>query len=133
RTLHAARGHPWCPRRQQRTAQRRPVAGGRAVQIRSTAPPYRRRLMVWIRAVRPTLLALLALCACIERPWQDPPQKREVDRGALSDVLLTSVPPGLTPLGAVFGGSAELVGYRLEPAALVPGQRTRLTLVWRCR
>ena len=89
--------------------------------------------MVWIRTVRPTLLALLALCACIERPWQDPPQKREVDRGALSDVLLTAVPPGLTPLGAVFGGSAELVGYRLEPAALVPGQRTRLTLVWRCR
>ena len=89
--------------------------------------------MVWIRAVRPTLLALLALCACIERPWQDTPQKREVDRGALADVLLTAVPPGLTPVGAVFGGSAELVGYRLEPAALVPGQRMRLTLVWRCR
>src|SRR5207245_2743782 len=73
------------------------------------------------------------VCACIERPWQDTPQKREVDRGALADLLLTAVPPGLTPVGAVFGGSAELVGYRLEPAALVPGQRMRLTLVWRCR
>jgi len=89
--------------------------------------------VVWIRAVRPPLLALLALCACIERPWQDAPQKRDVDRGSLSDVLLTAVPSGLTPLGAVFGGSAELVGYRLEPAELVPGQRARLTLVWRCR
>ena len=89
--------------------------------------------MVWIRGVRPPLLALLALCACIERPWQEAPQKRDIDRGSLSDVLLTAVPQGLTPVGAVFGGSAELVGYRLEPAALVPGQRTRLTLVWRCR
>ena len=83
--------------------------------------------------MRPPLLALVALCACIERPWEDAPQKRSVDRGALSDVLLTAVPPGLTPVGAVFGGSAELVGYRLEPATLVPGQRARLTLVWRCR
>jgi hypothetical protein len=83
--------------------------------------------------VRPQLLVLAALCACIERPWQDAPKKREIDRGSLSDVLLTAVPAGLTPVGAVFGGSAELVGYRLEPAALVPGQRTRLILVWRCR
>ena len=89
--------------------------------------------MVCLPAVRLPLLALLALCACIERPWQDSPPKREVDRGSLSDVLLTAVPPGLTAVGAVFGGSAELVGFRIEPAALVPGQRARLLLVWRCR
>jgi len=89
--------------------------------------------VVWIRAVRPPLLALATLCACIERPWQDAPQKRSIDRGSLPDVLLTAVPPELVPVGAVFGGSAELVGYRLEPPALVPGQRARLTLVWRCR
>ena len=71
--------------------------------------------MVWIRPVRPTLLALLALCACIERPWQDTPVRRNVDRGSLSDVLLTAVPPDLTPVGGVFGEAAELVGYRLEP------------------
>jgi hypothetical protein len=84
-------------------------------------------------AVRTSLLALLALCGCIERPWQDAPQKRSVDRGALSDVLLTAVPPDLLAVGAVFGASAELVGYRIDPPALVPGQRARLTLVWRCR
>ena len=89
--------------------------------------------MVCIRAVRLPLLALLALCACFEREWLDAAPKREVDRGWLSDVLLTAVPPGLTPVGAVFGGSAELVGYRIEPPTLVPGQRTRLLLVWRCR
>src|SRR2546428_8335076 len=88
--------------------------------------------MVWIRAVRPTLPALLALCACIERPWQDTPQKREVDRGALADVLLTAVPPGLTPVGAVFGGAAELVGYRVEATAPLPRQRMRPEPVLRC-
>jgi hypothetical protein len=90
--------------------------------------------VVWIRAVRRLpLVAAAAVCACIERPWQDAPARRNVDRGSLSDVLLTAVPADLTPVGAVFGGLAELVGYRVEPATLVPGQRTRLTLVWRCR
>jgi hypothetical protein len=89
--------------------------------------------VVWIRVVRPSLVAAVALCACIERPWQDAPAKRTVDRGFLSDVLLTAVPADLVPVGAVFGGSAELVGYRLEPATLSPAQRARLTLVWRCR
>jgi hypothetical protein len=84
-------------------------------------------------AVRTLPVALLALCGCIERPWQDAPEKRSVDRGALADVLLTAVPPDLLPVGAVFGGAAELVGYRVDPPALVPGQRARLTLVWRCR
>ena len=83
--------------------------------------------------MRAVFFALVALCGCIERPWQDAPQRRDVDRGSLSDVLLTAVPPGLVQVGAVFGGTAELVGYRIEPAALVPRQRTRLLLVWRCR
>jgi hypothetical protein len=89
--------------------------------------------VVCIRAVRPSWLLLLALCACIERPWEEPPARRSADRGALSDVLLTAVPPDLIPVGAVFGGAAELVGYKVEPPALVRGQRARLTLVWRCR
>jgi hypothetical protein len=83
--------------------------------------------------VRRSLLAAVALCACIERPWQDAPARRSVDRGLLSDVLLTAVPIDIIPVAAVFGGSAELVGYRLEPAGLVPGQHARVTFVWRCR
>ena len=89
--------------------------------------------MVCIRAVRGSLLVLLAFCGCIERPWEEPPARRSVDRGTLSDVLLTAAPPDLIPVGAVFGGAAELVGYKVEPPALVAGQRVRLTLVWRCR
>ena len=42
-------------------------------------------------------------------------------------------PADATPVGAVFGNSAELLAYKLEPAALVAGQRARLTLYWRCR
>ena len=83
--------------------------------------------------VRTPWLALLGFCACIERPWQDAAVKPPVDRTKLADVLLQAPPAELNPVGAVFGGAAEMVGYKLEPPALVQGQRSRLTLVWRCR
>jgi hypothetical protein len=81
-------------------------------------------------------LAVALLCtACIERPF-DQPQARQapaqVDRAALRDVLLPP-PPDATVVGAVFGNAAELVAYKLEPAQLIPGQRAKLTLYWRCR
>ncbi|HUJ27936.1 MAG TPA: hypothetical protein VLW85_18070 [Myxococcales bacterium] len=79
-------------------------------------------------------LALL-LCACIERPYDEaaPAAARpQVDRDALRDVLQPP-PPDATPVGALFGNAAELLAYKLEPPALVPGQRMRLTLYWRCR
>ena len=83
-------------------------------------------------------LALIALlCAgCIERPYQEPAAAAsghaQVDRSALRDVLLPP-PPDATPVGAVFGNAAELLAYKLEPPALAPGQRSKLTLYWRCR
>lgn len=80
--------------------------------------------------------ALFALCAsCIERPYQDagaPAPRTQVDRSALRDVM-TPPPPDAVPIGAVFGNAAELLSYRVEPPALVPGQRARLTLYWRCK
>ena len=88
------------------------------------------------------LAAALALPACIERPYDGTAgssaqvaaaPKAQVDRGSLRDVLLTAVPEGMVPVGALFGGAAELVGYRAEPPQIVPGQRLRLTLVWRCK
>lgn len=79
-------------------------------------------------------LAALALGACIERPWQDAPGGRAgIDRSKLGDVLLSAPPPEMVPIGAVFGNAAELLGYRLDPPQLAPGQRARLTLYWRCR
>jgi hypothetical protein len=81
-----------------------------------------------------TLLCAAALAACIERPFQEgPPPKAKVDRAALRDVLLSAVPEGMVPVGALFGNAAELVGYRVEPPQIVPGQRLRITLLWRCK
>ena len=78
---------------------------------------------------------VLFLCAsCIERPFEEsaPAQRAQVDRAALREVMVP--PPGdATPVGAVFGNSAELLAYKLEPAALVPAQRSKLTLYWRCK
>jgi hypothetical protein len=82
--------------------------------------------------MRPSLLLLLLLAACIERPWKDAPG-RAVDRSALGDVLLQVPPAGTIPVGAIFGAQAELVGYKLDPPTLVPGQRATLTLIWRCK
>ena len=82
------------------------------------------------------LLGLVLLCAaCIERPFEEgatPAGRAQVDRSALRDVMVPP-PPDATPVGAVFGNSAELIAYKLEPPALVPGQRSKLTLYWRCR
>jgi hypothetical protein len=83
--------------------------------------------------MRPASLALLAVAACIERPWPDAPARLALDRRALSDVLLSAPPSGMIPIGATFAGQAELVGYQVEPAVLVPGQRATLTLFWRCK
>jgi hypothetical protein len=81
-------------------------------------------------------LAILAAAAagCIERPYSGQASGRLlVDRTALRDVLIPALPAGTVPVGAVFGGAAELVAYKAEPAQLVAGQPLRLTLYWRCR
>ena len=87
-----------------------------------------------MRAVR-LAAALLLTAACIERPFDQPPARAartQVDRPALRDIL-GPPPAGATPVGALFGNAAELLAYKLEPPALVPGQRSTLTLYWRCR
>jgi hypothetical protein len=81
------------------------------------------------------LAALLLCAACIERPFEGSgaqPQRAQIDRSALRDVLVAP-PPDTVAVGAVFGNAAELVGYKLEPPQLVQGQRAKLTLYWRCR
>jgi hypothetical protein len=84
--------------------------------------------------VRLAAIALL-LCACIERPYDEPSGAgghAQVDRAALRDVMQPP-PSDASPVGALFGNAAELLAYKLEPPALVPGQRSKLTLYWRCR
>ncbi len=87
-----------------------------------------------------TLLVLLTSCAlftsCIERPFDAPvaaPSRATVDRAALPGVLISAPPADAIPVEAVFGNAAELVAYRLEPKALLPNQKARLTFYWRCR
>lgn len=40
-------------------------------------------------------------------------------------------PPDVTPLRAVFGGSFELVGYRLATPSVIAGGQAKVTLYWR--
>ena len=85
--------------------------------------------------MRNALLFCALLAGCIERPFNAPPAaapRATVDRAALQGVLIAALPDGVVPVGAVFGSAAELVGYKLEPPALVPGRQARLTLFWRC-
>jgi hypothetical protein len=96
-------------------------------------------------ALRARALALLlplvcaSLPACIERPYdgtsapQPAPVKAQVDRSGLKDVLIDTLPTGVVPVGAVFGNAVELVGYKAEPPEILPGERMRLTLYWRCK
>jgi hypothetical protein len=85
--------------------------------------------------VRYSIFILALSIGCIERAYetgQQPPPRTQVDRAALRDVLVPP-PADATPVGAVFGNAAELLAYKLEPPALVAGQRAKLTLYWRCR
>jgi hypothetical protein len=85
--------------------------------------------------VRLGILFIALSLGCIERAYegaQGPPARAQVDRSALRDVLVPP-PPDATAVGAMFGNAAELLAYKLEPPALVPGQRSKLTLYWRCR
>jgi len=89
-----------------------------------------------MRAVRLLRVTAALLCAgCIERPFDEKEAaagRSQIDRAALRDVLVPP-PADATPVGAVFGNAAELLAYKLEPPALVPGQRAKLTLYWRCK
>ena len=85
--------------------------------------------------MRPLALTAFLCVACLERPYeqaQGQQARPQVDRDALKDVLQPP-PADAIPVGALFGNSAELLAYKVEPPALVAGQRTRVTLYWRCK
>jgi len=84
--------------------------------------------------VRALVLVLAGCTACIERPFSEPqaPARGQVDRAALHDVLV-GPPSDAVVVGAVFGNAAELLAYKLEPPELVAGQRSKLTLYFRCK
>ena len=80
------------------------------------------------------LAAVLICAACIERPFEEPQSAQargQVDRNSLRDVLIPP-PADAIAVGAAFGNSVELLAYKLEPPQMVPGQRAKLTLYWRC-
>lgn len=61
------------------------------------------------------------LAACARKPAE------------LSKLEVATPPPGLTPLGQVFGGAVELVSARVvaPPAGVKPGGRVEVKLLWR--
>jgi len=98
------------------------------------------------RAFRLASLIVLTLAAssCIDRPYDGngtngtapsaaAASRGPFDRASVRDALLTQVPPDAIPVGAVFGGAVELVGYRVEPSVVVPNGKMRLIFYWRCR
>ena len=79
--------------------------------------------------MRAAFLALLC-AACIERPFEEgqAAPRAQVDRSALREVMVPP-PSDATPVAAVFGNAAELLAYKLEPPALVAGQRAKLPVI----
>ena len=79
------------------------------------------------------LFALLLLPACIERAWDQSAVARrpQVDREQVRD-LLRAPPSDAVPVAANFNDQVELVAWKMEPAMLIPGQRTTVTLYWKC-
>lgn len=91
-----------------------------------TTPPAHRSLAVLL-----ALTALLGLTACIQRPTSPREKRDRFDRSRLGDVVLKEVPPFSKRVGAVFGGSAELVGVELKPATARPGDTVEVTYLFR--
>lgn len=80
---------------------------------------------VKLLGVSATWVGLLALSIAIPF-WILAPAYAPPRLAATADLL-----PGEQPLYALFGGFAELVGYRVEPQNLVAGEPVEVTLVWR--
>lgn len=73
-----------------------------------------------------------ALCfGCLPNPQSLKERRESFDRGALGALLLEQAPGDMRPVGAVFGGRAELLGYRLDPDAPKAGDSVTVTLYWR--
>ena len=77
------------------------------------------------------LVASTLALSCIERPAQIQTRGNSVDRNALGDVLVSSMPPLSHPIGALFDHSIEVVGYNVTPEPAVQGQRATITLFLR--
>lgn len=78
----------------------------------------------------PGLLVLLA--GCLPNP-QSVKERREAfpREGLRGGLLLDSLPGNASPIGAVFGGRAELAGYAVDPPSPKPGDRVVITFYWK--
>ncbi len=76
-------------------------------------------------------LVLLLLCACIERPQSPRAQAQLIDRSRLGGVVLARAPAVAHPVGAIFNGEIELVGYDVSPEPARRGAPVLVTFYWR--
>lgn len=81
----------------------------------------------------PVVLACAGLLACIERPETPRSRAASVDRSKLGDVLSTTAPVPQVPVGAVFDGALELVGYDVSPREPKGGDTVEVTFWFRAK
>lgn len=73
----------------------------------------------------------LGLGACLPNPQSTREFREGFPRAALEgELLLSQVPGGLSPVGAVFDKQIQLVGYKMEPAQPKRGDSVRITYYW---
>ncbi len=77
-----------------------------------------------------TSAAALLAAACVERAPGSGSHRERVEPSVAERALAPGARPAIA-IGAVFGGSIELVGADLAPAQLAPGATALLTLYWR--
>lgn len=83
---------------------------------------------------RAALIALAAfgLGACLPEVQSVKERREGFDRDALrGDLILDELPSDAKPIGAVFGGRVELVGYRMEPEKPTNGGWVDITYYWK--
>lgn len=90
-----------------------------------------------MRVVPVCLLSVTFFLSCIERPEHMAGESSlnrmapRLNRSALSDVLLTTLPPVAHPVGAVFDNAIELLGYNVTPEPATRGDRATVTVFYR--
>ena len=76
-------------------------------------------------------VALVAGAGCLPNPQSVKERREQFPRDRLmGDLILTTAPPGMKRVGAVFGKSIELLGYEVEPEHPGAGQLVDVTFYW---
>jgi hypothetical protein len=77
------------------------------------------------------VLGMVLVGACLPHPESVKERRANFDRESLmGKYILSSPPPGMREVGAVFGDRIKLVGYTMEPSSPRRGDKVRVTFYW---